>query len=164
MRRPHRGIALAGCALLLVSACGFHLQGSKPLPAVLHVAYVQAKDRQSDFVQDLRKRLLSSGARLTARSEDATAIVHVVNDDFTRRVLSVTAATNQPAEYEITYTVRFSVSTADKELLPVQEVSAVRDYTFDETILLAKENEEAILREALAHDLADVVMRRLANL
>jgi LPS-assembly lipoprotein len=60
--------------------------------------------------------------------------------------------------------VRFSVSAADKELLAVQEVSAVRDYTFDETILLAKENEEAILREALAHDLADVVMRRLANL
>jgi outer membrane lipopolysaccharide assembly protein LptE/RlpB len=48
--------------------------------------------------------------------------------------------------------------------LAVQEVSGVRDYTFDETILLAKENEEAILREALAHDLADVVMRRLANL
>ena len=40
----------------------------------------------------------------------------------------------------------------------------MRDHTFDETILLAKKNEEAILREALAHDLADVVMRRLANL
>ena len=40
----------------------------------------------------------------------------------------------------------------------------MRDYTFDETILLAKNNEEAILRDALAHDLADVVMRRLANL
>jgi LPS-assembly lipoprotein len=130
---------------------------------VLRVAFIQAKDRQSDFVQDLRKELLSSGARLTTTSEDATAVVHVVNDDLVRRVLSVSAS-DQPAEYELTYTVRFSVSAADKELLAVQEVSAVRDYTFDETILLAKENEEAILREALAHDLADVVMRRLANL
>jgi LPS-assembly lipoprotein len=155
--------AAAACVLAALSACGFHLQGHKPLPEVRRVAYVQAKDRQSDFVQDLRKELLSSGARLTTTSEEATAVVHVVNDDFTRRVLSVSAS-DQPAEYELTYTVRFSVSTADKELLAVQEVSGVRDYTFDETILLAKENEEAILREALAHDLADVVMRRLANL
>jgi len=156
-------VALSAGALLALSACGFHLQGHKPLPEVLRIAYVQAKDRQSDFVQDLRKQLLSSGARLTTTADAATAVVHIVNDDFTRRVLSVSAQ-DQPVEYELTYTVRFAVSAADKELLAVQEVSAVRDYTFDETILLAKENEEAILREALAHDLADIVMRRLANL
>jgi LPS-assembly lipoprotein len=87
----------------------------------------------------------------------------VLTDNFQKRVLSVTSQ-DQPAEYEITYTVRVSVSFGDKEVLPVQEFSGVRDYTFNEAILLAKENEEAILREALAHDLADVVMRRLANL
>jgi LPS-assembly lipoprotein len=160
-RRLSFGLAVG--LLLLVSACGFHLQGRTPLPAALRVSYVQAADRQSDFVQDLRKELLSSGAHLTTRSEDATAVVRVLTDNFQRRVLSV-SATDQPAEYEITYTVRFSVSFGAKEVLPAQELSAVRDYTFDETILLAKENEEAILREALARDLADVVMRRLTNL
>jgi LPS-assembly lipoprotein len=150
-------------AALLLSACGFHLQGHHALPTPLHVSYVQAADRQSDFVQDLRKELLTSGAKLTTDSKDATAVVRILTDNFQRRVLSV-SATDQPVEYEITYTVRFSVSFGDKEVLPVQEVSAVRDYTFDETILLAKQNEEAILREALAHDLADVVMRRLTNL
>jgi LPS-assembly lipoprotein len=150
-------------ALLLLGACGFHLQGHHALPAQLRVSYVQAADRQSDFVQDLRKELLTSGARLTTDDKDATAVVRILTDTFQRRVLSV-SVTDQPAEYEITYSVRFSVSFGDKEVLPVQEVSAVRDYTFDETILLAKQNEEAILREALAHDLADVVMRRLANL
>jgi LPS-assembly lipoprotein len=150
-------------AALLLGACGFHLQGHHPLPAQLRVSYVQAADRQSDFVQDLRKELLVSGAQLMADSKDATAVVRILTDSFQRRVLSV-SATDQPVEYEITYTVRFSVSFGDKEVLPPQEVSAVRDYTFDETILLAKQNEEAILREALAHDLADVVMRRLTNL
>jgi LPS-assembly lipoprotein len=153
----------AGATVLLISGCGFHLQGHKPLPEALRVTFVQAADRQSDFVQDLRKELLTSGARLTRQSEEATAVVRILTDNFQRRVLSV-SATDQPAEFEITYTVRFSVSIADKEVLAPQEVSAVRDYTFDETILLAKENEETILREALARDLADVVMRRLANL
>jgi LPS-assembly lipoprotein len=150
-----------GAALL--AGCGFHLQGHKALPQQLRVSYVQATDRQTDFAQDLRKELLTSGAQLTSRSEDATATVRILTDKFERRVLSV-SITNQPAEYEITYTVRFSVDFGGKEVLPAQEVSAVRDYTFDETILLAKNNEEDILREALAHDLADVVMRRLANL
>jgi LPS-assembly lipoprotein len=162
MSARHFSPALAAAALLL-GACGFHLQGHKALPAPLHLTYVQAADRQSDFVQDLRKELLTSGARLTTQGEEATAVVHVQTDAFQRRVLSVTAQ-DQPAEYEITYTVRVSVNFGDKEVLPVQELSAVRDYTFDETILLAKENEEAILREALARDLAGVVMRRLANL
>jgi LPS-assembly lipoprotein len=153
----------AAAALFSLGACGFHLQGHKPLPTQLRVTYVQAADRQSDFVQDLRKELLASGAHLTSESEAASAVVHVQTDHFQRRVLSVTAQ-DQPAEYEITYTVRVSVSFGDKEVLPVQELSAVRDYTFDERILLAKENEEAILREALARDLAGVVMRRLANL
>jgi LPS-assembly lipoprotein len=148
---------------VLLGACGFHLQGHHPLPTQLRVSYVQAADRQSDFVQDLRKELLTSGAQLMADSKDATAVVRILTDNFQRRVLSV-SVTDQPVEYEITYTVRFSVMFGDKEVLPVQEVSAVRDYTFDETILLAKQNEEAILREALARDLADVVMRRLTNL
>ena len=45
-----------------------------------------------------------------------------------------------------------------------QEISATRSYSFDERLLLAKEHEEAMLREAMAQDLADIVMRRLASL
>ena len=149
--------------LLVAGGCGFRLQGHRTLPAQLRVSYVQAADRQSDFVQDLRKELLTSGAKLTTDSKDATAVVRILTDSFQRRVLSV-SVTDQPVEYEITYLVHFSVTADGKEILAEQEVSAVRDLTFDETILLAKNNEEAILRGALAHDLADVVMRRLTNL
>jgi LPS-assembly lipoprotein len=155
--------AALGCALLVAAGCGFRLQGHRTLPAVLRVSLIEATDKQSDFVQALRKELLSSGAQLTTQSVDATAVVRVITDNFQRRVLSV-SATDQPQEYELTYLVHFSVTAGGKEILADQEVSAVRDLTFDETILLAKNNEEAILRGALAHDLANVVMRRLANL
>jgi LPS-assembly lipoprotein len=60
--------------------------------------------------------------------------------------------------------VEFSVEGAGVELLPAQEVSITRDYSFDETKLLAKENEEAILREGMARDLVGIVMRRLASI
>ena len=150
-------------AALLVSGCGFHLEGRTPLPESVKSAYVQATDQQTDFVQSLRKALLTSGARPAADKDKASSVVYILKDEVVRRTLSVSAQ-NKPNEYEVTYLVRFSVSAGDKELLPPQEISATRSYSFNESLLLAKEHEESILRQAMARDLADRVMRQLSSL
>jgi LPS-assembly lipoprotein len=155
--------ALLGAASLLAAACGFHLQGRAPLPESLRSAYLEVPDHQSDFVQSMRHALLANGAHLAREKEAASAVVSIVKDNFTRRVLSV-SATNQPNQYEITYTVSFSVTAAERELLPQQEISATRTYSFDERLLLAKGHEEDVLRADMARDLAGRVMRRLSNL
>jgi LPS-assembly lipoprotein len=164
MSRPRRA-SLSGVLLVvaLLGGCGFHLQGRTPLPQVVRSPYLEAPDRQSDFVQYLRHALVSNGAQLTPQKEKASAVVSILRDNVTRRVLSV-SATNQPNQYEVTYTVGFSVSAADKELLAPQELTATRTYSFDERLLLAKNHEEEILRQDMARDLADMVMRRLASL
>jgi LPS-assembly lipoprotein len=154
---------VAGVLVSLLTACGFHLAGRTPLPESMKTAYVQATDLQSDFVQSLRKALLTSGARPPGDKRSASAVVYIIKDDVVRRTLSVSAL-NKPNEYEVTYNVRFSVSAGDKELLAPQDISATRSYSFDETKLLAKEHEEAILRQAMAHDLADRVIRQLSSL
>jgi LPS-assembly lipoprotein len=154
---------LAGALCLLLAGCGFHLEGRTPLPATVKTAYVQATDPQTDFVQSLRKALLTSGARPPLDKKTASSVVYILKDEVVRRTLSVSAL-NKPNEYEVTYNVRFSVSAGDKELLAPQDISATRSYSFDETRLLAKEHEEAILREAMAHDLAYRVVRQLSSL
>ena len=93
----------------------------------------------------------------------ASAVVTILKDNVKQRVLSVSNL-NQPNEYELTYTVSFSVTAGDRELLPPQEISTTRDYSFDARLLLAKGHEADILRGAMARDLADMVMRRLARL
>jgi LPS-assembly lipoprotein len=148
-------------AALALNACGFHLQGRLPLPDALQTTRVIADDPQSDFVQGLRRALLTSGSKLTDLSERATGVVRIHKDEVSRKILSV-SVNNIPREYEVTYTVEFSVEGTSGELLPSQEVSITRDYSFDETKLLAKENEEAILREGMANDLVAIVMRRLS--
>jgi LPS-assembly lipoprotein len=158
-----RTAALTSAGVLLLSACGFRLQGRTPLPAPLAVSYVIAPDKQSDFVQGLRKALIQSGGKLAIRSEEASGTVRIRTDNVSRKVLSV-SANNIPREYELTYTVEFSVDAKDKELLPTQKVSVTRDYSFNERTLLAKENEEAVLREGMARDLVSIVMRRLSSL
>jgi outer membrane lipopolysaccharide assembly protein LptE/RlpB len=88
------GAALAGA--LLLSGCGFHLQGHTPLPAVVKTPYVEAPDRQSDFVQNLRHALLLNGAKLMQEKSKASAVVSILKDGVARRVLSVSAL-NQPS-------------------------------------------------------------------
>jgi LPS-assembly lipoprotein len=158
-----RALLAVVLALLAVAGCGFHLEGHTPLPDSLRAPLLEARDRQTDFVQSLRRALLTAGARVTDETDEASAVVHVLDDELDERVLAV-SSTNLPREYELTYKVRFSVSVNGTELLAAQDVSATRDFSFDEHYLLAKTNEEQILREALAHDLVGVVMRRLERL
>src|SRR3569833_667298 len=112
--------------------------------------YVQATDMQTDFAQSLRKALLTSGARPPSDLRAASSVVNILKDDVVRRTLSVSAQ-NKPNEYELTYSVRFSVTSGDQELLAPKKISAIHSYSFDETRLLAKEHEEAILRQTKTH-------------
>ena len=159
------GIMRVGLAvgLAVLPACGFHLEGRTPLPDSMKSPYVQTTDQQTDFAQSLRRALLTSGARQPTDKSTASSVVNSLKDDVVRRTLSVSAQ-NKPNEYEVSYNVRFSVSAGDKELLAPQDISATRSYSFDESKLLAKEHEEAILRQAMAHDLADRVIRQLSSL
>ncbi len=148
---------------LLLASCGFHLQGRQPLPAAFQYTYIDTRDEQTDFVQDLRKALIASNVNVIRTKGSSGATISVHDDELTERILSVSAR-NIPTEYELTYRVRFSVTSAGKQLIDHEEISATRDISFDEAQLLAKEREQEILREALARDLVALVMRRLAAL
>ena len=147
----------------LLSGCGWQLQGTTKLSPVMATTFVETDDRYTDFNRALRERLQASGARLTARPEDATAVVRIIRDESGQRVLTVSAR-NTPEEYEVFYTVEFSVNGRTEELIAPQKLEMTRDYSYDETTVLAKQREQAVLREALARDLAGLVVRRLASL
>jgi LPS-assembly lipoprotein len=156
-------LALCGLALML-SACGFHLQGRVPLPHALASVRIEADDMQSGFYQGLRDELRAAGAHIDDDGNDAgAAVVHILRDGVKEDVLAVSAL-NIPTAYELTYTVRISVTAGTKELIAPEEHAMRRDYAFQETDLLAKEREKDVLINALAQDLATVVVRRLASL
>jgi LPS-assembly lipoprotein len=151
------------CVLLLVSACGFHLQGRMPLPESIRRIHLEAADTQSDFVLALREALVASGAQLTDLAGPTAASLQISRDRVTERVLTVSAR-NIATDYELTYEVEVSVRGAGRELMAPQELTLSRVYSFDEAKLLAKEREKSLLLDALARDMAGVVMRRLSAL
>lgn len=151
------------CASLPLTACGWRLQGTSKLPQTLTVTYVDAADRYTDFNRALRDRLRASGAKVAERVVDATAVVKIIKDESGQRVLSVSAR-NTPEEYEVFYAVEYSVASGGNELIPPQRLEVTRDYSYETTAVLAKQREQSVLREALARDLAGLVLRRLASL
>ena len=62
----------------------------------------------------------------------------------------------------LSYRIKVAVEYQGRELLPAEEHTLSREYSFDETQLLAKQRESDILRQALADDLAALLMHRLA--
>jgi len=148
---------------LMLTACGFHRQGVTPMSPVMKVTYVDAKDVRSDFLRGLTRALKAGGTAIAPTRAAASAVLRIERDESGQRVLSVSAR-NTPTEYEIFYTVTYAVTSGGKEVLPPQTLTLTRDYSFDDEALLAKQHEEGILREALARDLVNLVMRRLASL
>jgi LPS-assembly lipoprotein len=154
--------ALIGTAAAL-SACGFRLAGSDPLPAVLAQPYLSVKDPYTDFAREFEHQLKNSGAVIQEIRAKSTATIEVTKDVVEQRTLSVSAR-NIPTEYELTYTVTFAVQGPDRELLKPQTINMSKDFSFEETELLAKEHEADTLRRQMARDLVAIAMRRLTSL
>ena len=161
-RQPPLTLALAA-ALCALAACGFHLRGASHLPRVFDATFLESADHYTDLHRALVDALRLGGARLVQRRADAAAVVEVLSEDSGQRVLSVSAR-NTPTEYEVYYTVRYRVRIGERTALEPHALTLTRDYSYDETALLAKEQERDNLRTALARDLAALVMRRLAAL
>ena len=149
--------------LTLLSGCGYHLRGQAPLPAALATPFLESADHYTPLYAALQARLRAAGAVLASDPAAASAVIHLQKDDTGREVLSVSAR-NTPGEFEVYYNVEYSVTGGGSELLALQQVTLTRDFSYNETAVLAKEHEEDSLRTALADELAGLILRRLAAL
>ena len=159
----YAGRSCAIVALIFLTGCGFQLRGQATLPPEMARTYISTEDRQSLFSRKLRAGLRNNGIDVVDSPVDATAVLNIIDDDTGRRVLAVSAR-NVPREFEVYYRIRFSLEGDDGVLLAPREQVLVRDYTYDETIVLGKAREEEQLREAIADDLVRAVLFQLAAL
>lgn len=156
-------VLLCVLAVIPLSSCGFRLQGSVELPPEVRRIYVATADELTPFAVELREALSRNGATLAPAAGAADAVVRVRSDRTGRRVLSVSAR-NTPEEFEVFYVVDYSIDRGGQEVVPSQVLELTRSFSFDEADLLAKDLEEDILREAMARDIAGLIVRRLGSL
>jgi LPS-assembly lipoprotein len=158
-----RLLSFANLLALLLAGCGFHLRGAPDVPPEMARTYIATDDRYSLFYRKLRDQLEDAGVELVDSSTAATAKLVIHNEETGQRVLSVSAR-NVPREYEVYYTIYYSLVTGPDVLMEPQLKTLTRDYTYDETRVLGKAREEELLREAIADDLVRVVLLQLSLL
>ena len=147
----------------MLSGCGFQLQGALTMPAEMQRTYLDPIDKHSLFHRELRLQLQATGVELVETPDNSTAILSIRVDETDQRVLSVSGR-NVPTEYEVYYTVEYSLASGEKVLLSPQDITLTRDYTYDTTKVLGKSREEAVLREAVVKDLVRTVLKQISSL
>lgn len=156
------GIASLLLLCLIVSACGFKLRGTGAGAWPQHLQSLQLRFDNgvgSDFKQSMRNTLMDRyGVKLIEHDAPELVISGVQTD---RRVLSL-SATGKASEYLLRFRVSFAVNSRDgKPLIEQQTVKLQRDFSFDNTNVLAKEIEEARLSEQMQIDAVRRILSRV---
>ena len=155
------GIAVVASAVM--AGCGFQMRGQPDIPAAMSRTYIATPNRHSIFYRKLAAELRNNGVDVVESPLDAGATLNIIDDQTGQRVISVSAR-NIPREYEVFYRVIYSVQNDAGTMLEPQEQTVARDYTYDETLVLGKAQEEEMIRAAIADDLVRLVMFQLAAL
>lgn len=153
---------LVGVALL--TACGFHLAGSRPLPEPLKAVYIDLvtpyRVSKPPLESALRARLLRRGAQVVGSADAGKSILRLTELAEDRQVLSVDPF-GKAVEYQLTTRVRYELVSQGQTLIPPDTLSVSRDYSFNAEQVLAKEAEESRLQGFIQDELAELILLRL---
>ena len=139
------------------------MRGAGSVPPEMARTFIDTQDRYSLFYRKLEDGLQRAGVEVVTTPAEAGATFAILSDIPGQRVLAVSAR-NVPREFEVYYTVYYSVRTDTATLLSPRSQTLARDYTWDETEVLGKEKEEQLMREAIVDDLVRNVLIQLSAL
>lgn len=156
--------ALLILALSSLAACGFHLAGSRPLPAPLKSVYIQLAASyvvsEQPVETALRALLQRRGARVEGSAQAARTVIRLSDLHEGRQVLSL-GSDGKALEYELITRLRYEVTSNGRPLLAPGVLQVTREYSFNAQQVLAKEAEEERLRAFIQSELAELLMLRI---
>ncbi len=143
---------------LLLSACGYHLRGALELPAGLKNVYLEGGSGQ---LQELfNSAMKTSSVGIASSPETAGIIVRIFNEDNQRRVLSL-SSTGTANDFELEYRFDYElVDSKNKVLMPRQSVEIKREYYNDQVAVIAKGNEETVIRNEMYQQAVRSIVNR----
>ena len=153
-------------ALLTVATlagCGFQLRGSNgqynmPFKSI-YLAFAETSPLGTELKRNLRA---GDTVRIEDDASKAEALFDVLGESRGKAILSLNSL-GRVREYALSYTLVFRVRDAsNRVLLAPTEITLRRNIAFDESQVLAKESEEALLYRDMQADLVQQILRRLA--
>ncbi len=162
-RRLFSTSLLASAAALGLAGCGFKMRGSFTYAfKSLYANFVNSSTLGNEV-----KRQLAAGGQVLVISDvneakNAQVVLEVLNEVREKVVVGVTSA-GQVREFQLRIRLNFKLRTPDgKEIIPATELLVQRDISFNESAVLGKEAEEAVLYRDMQSDMVQQLLRRLA--
>ena len=152
---------LLAVSVLTLEGCGFRMRGSVDVPVNMPTTFVQGADKYRGITPAIKRILRGSGVKLTENPKQAELILKIYGEKQTRRVLSVGASNAKVREYELNYQVDFGLDRGGKTLVDKQTISLMRDFTFDENAVNAKQNEENMLYKDMQRNAIRQLLQRV---
>lgn len=158
-----RVFLLAASAAAGLSACGFALRQA---PNYAFKTLFNTVGEGSTLGTELNRNLEAGGTVRVIRDprliEQADVIFDVLVDQREKTVVGINAS-GQVREFQLRTRFSFQLRTmAGRRIIPPTEILLQRDITFNESAVLAKETEEALLYRDMQSDIVQQVLRRLA--
>lgn len=153
----------AGAAALTLGACGFELRKAPNFPfKTLFSPFPET----SPLGVELKRSLQSNGnvqvINDVRQIDKADVILDILSEVREKVVVSRNAA-GLVREFQLRIRLRFTLRTPQgKQLIANAEILQQRDISFNESAVLAKEAEEALLYREMQSDIVQQIMRRLA--
>lgn len=143
---------------LLLSACGYHLRGALELPANMKNVYVEGGS--ASLHEQFGRIMKASSVQLAKSRKGAGIVIKIFNEDFNRRVLSLSTR-GKTNEFELTYRLDYEfANAADTPLMERQTVEIRREYYNDQQYIIAKDNEEAVIRNEMYQQAVNTIVNR----
>ncbi|MFO1245920.1 MAG: LPS assembly lipoprotein LptE [Ramlibacter sp.] len=162
MKKLPRRLLLVSLAPLALSACGFQLRQAPDF--AFNSIFVGASDN-STLGNELKRSIASGGKVQVLPAPQATTadvLLDVLQEQREKVVVGLNAS-GQVREFQLRIRFQFKLRSRDgKELIGPTEILQQRDISFNESAVLAKEAEEALLYRDMQTDIVQQLMRRLA--
>jgi LPS-assembly lipoprotein len=143
----------------LVAGCGFQLRGQATLP--FSTMYVQSGP--SPFANDVKRAVRAgSGTKVVDSQKEAEVTLQILSENRERLILSL-SGTGRVAELTLRYRVSFRLygGPDNKEYIAASEILLRRDLSYNDTDVIAKEQEEGLLYRDMQSDAVQQLMHRL---
>jgi len=148
-------------AVSLLGGCGFKLRSAQAMPfKTIAVTPERGMGVAGDMARYFSDSLLPVAPGVGGVQPDV--ILDIVQELRDKIVVGVNTS-GQVREYQLRLRVFFKLRTPKgRELIGLTEIEQSRDISFNESAVLAKENEEALLYRDMQTDIAQQLLRRLA--
>ncbi|WP_342620397.1 LPS assembly lipoprotein LptE [Rhodoferax sp. GW822-FHT02A01] len=156
-----RRSVLALVAVAAIAGCGFKLRTSQALP---FRTIAVTPENASGVAGDIARYLGDSWRPVAPKAggEVPEVILDILQEVREKVVVGVNAS-GQVREYELRLTVRFRLrSSKGDDVIAPSVIEQHRSISFNESAVLAKETEEALLYRDMQSDVVQQLMRRLA--